>query len=188
MACDRSLIKFRGLAIPDVLLMQPRVFSDERGFFYESFHHEQFEQAVGRSVKFVQENHSFSRAGVLRGLHFQVPPRGQGKLIRVTRGEIFDVAVDLRAGSPTFGEWVGEILSGDNRCQLWIPEGFAHGFYVMSDFADVHYKCTAFYAPESESGIRWDSPELSIRWPIVSDSRLCISDRDACWSPFLDAL
>ena len=157
-------MKATPLAIADVYLVEPQVFGDDRGFFFESFNHARFEAAVGRQVKFVQDNHSKSARGVLRGLHFQAP-NPQGKLVRVTQGEVFDVAVDIRRDSPTFGLWVGETLSAENKKQLWIPEGLAHGFLVLSDTAEFLYKTTDFYAPEFDRCIKWDDPTLAIRWP-----------------------
>jgi dTDP-4-dehydrorhamnose 3,5-epimerase len=153
------------LAIPDVVLFEPKVFGDERGFFFESFNHKGFEAAIGRPVQFVQDNHSRSVKGVLRGLHYQVR-QPQGKLVRVVQGEVFDVAVDIRKGSPTFGQWVGEYLSADNKRQLWVPEGFAHGFVVMSETAEFLYKTTDYYAPEYERCIFWSDPDIAIAWPI----------------------
>jgi dTDP-4-dehydrorhamnose 3,5-epimerase len=164
------------LAIPDVLLIEPRVFEDERGFFYESYNQKAFDEAVGHPVTFVQDNHSRSVKGTLRGLHYQLPPHAQGKLVRVTVGEVFDVAVDIRRNSPTFGQWVGETLSADNKRQLWIPPGFAHGFLVTSDVAEFEYKCTDFYAPDCEGSIRWDDAELGIHWP--SDGKPLVSTKD----------
>ncbi|MEZ3183639.1 dTDP-4-dehydrorhamnose 3,5-epimerase [Pseudomonas sp. LM13] len=152
-------------AIPEVLLLEPRVFGDERGFFYESFNHRQFEEAVGRSVSFVQDNHSRSVKNVLRGLHYQVQ-QPQGKLVRVVQGEVFDVAVDIRRSSPTFGKWVGVILSVENKRQLWVPEGFAHGFVVLSETAEFLYKTTGYYAPEHERCIAWNDADLAIGWPV----------------------
>lgn len=152
------------LAIPDVVLIEPKVFGDERGFFFESFNQAQFEEAIGKSVRFVQDNHSRSAKNVLRGLHYQIQ-QPQGKLVRVVQGEVFDVAVDLRKSSKTFGQWVGEILSADNKRQLWIPEGFAHGFVVLSDTAEFLYKTTDYYAPAYERCIRWSDPTLRIQWP-----------------------
>ncbi|MCX7659359.1 dTDP-4-dehydrorhamnose 3,5-epimerase [Caldimonas sp.] len=151
--------------LPEVLVFEPRVFGDERGFFLESFRQSVFDEAVGTHVDFVQDNHSRSRRGVLRGLHYQLHPHAQGKLVRVTHGRVFDVAVDLRRSSPRFGQWVGVELSGDNHRQLWIPAGFAHGFLVLSDSADFLYKTTAYYAPQAERCIRWDDPTLGIDWP-----------------------
>jgi len=154
-------------AIPDVLVIEPRVFGDARGFFYESFNHKAFDDAVGRHVEFVQDNHSRSARGVLRGLHYQVQ-QPQGKLVRVVRGAVFDVAVDIRRASPTFGQWVGEELSEDNHKQLWVPAGFAHGFLVLSETADFLYKTTDYYAPSHERAILWNDPAIGIRWPDTS--------------------
>lgn len=152
------------LAIPDVVLIKPKVFGDDRGFFFESFNHARFEQAIGRSATFVQDNHSRSAKNVLRGLHYQIQ-QPQGKLVRVVQGEVFDVAVDLRKSSPTFGQWVGEVLSADNKRQLWVPEGFAHGFVVLSDTAEFLYKTTDYYAPAYERSIAWNDPAIGIQWP-----------------------
>lgn len=170
-------MKVTPLAIADVLLLEPRVFEDERGFFFESFNQSLFDAAVGRSVDFVQDNHSRSTQGVLRGLHLQLPPHAQGKLVRVIEGEVFDVAVDLRPGSPTLGQWVGERLSAHNKRQLWVPEGFAHGFLTLSDTAELLYKTAGYYAPGSERCIRWDDPELAIDWPLQGAPRLSPKDR-----------
>ncbi|MCS6810619.1 MAG: dTDP-4-dehydrorhamnose 3,5-epimerase [Tepidimonas sp.] len=155
-------------AIADVLILQPRVFGDARGFFLESFNQRDFEAATGlRGITFVQDNHSRSRRGVLRGLHYQLPPRAQGKLVRVARGVVWDVAVDIRRDSPTFGRWVGVELSDANQRQLWIPPGLAHGFVVLSEEADFLYKTTDYYAPELERCIRWDDPTIGIDWPAL---------------------
>ena len=170
-------MKATPLAIADVYLVEPQVFGDERGFFFESFNHARFEAAVGRQVKFVQDNHSKSARGVLRGLHFQ-DPSPQGKLVRVTQGEVFDVAVDIRKNSPTFGLWVGEILSAENKKQLWIPEGLAHGFLVLSDTAEFLYKTTDYYAPSNEGCLRWDDPTLAIKWPLDGAPTLSSKDQD----------
>ncbi|HOM12913.1 MAG TPA: dTDP-4-dehydrorhamnose 3,5-epimerase, partial [Rubrivivax sp.] len=148
-------------ALPGVLIIEPRVFGDARGFFLESFNQKAFDAAVGHEVRFVQDNHSRSAKGVLRGLHYQLPPHAQGKLVRVTQGAVFDVAVDLRRGSASFGRWVGVELSGDNHRQLWLPPGLAHGFVVTSDSADFLYKTTDYYAPEAERAIRWDDPAIA---------------------------
>ncbi|MEI2623252.1 MAG: dTDP-4-dehydrorhamnose 3,5-epimerase [Giesbergeria sp.] len=153
------------LAIPDVLLIEPKVFGDARGFFYESFNQRAFNEATGTDLQFVQDNHSRSSQGVLRGLHYQVPPRAQGKLVRVVRGAVFDVAVDIRKGSPTFGQWAGAELTEGNHRQLWIPPGLAHGFLVLSESADFLYKTTDYYSPEHERCIAWDDPQLAIAWP-----------------------
>jgi dTDP-4-dehydrorhamnose 3,5-epimerase len=159
-------MKVTQLSIPDVLLIEPQVFADDRGFFFESFNQERFEKALGRKVNFVQDNHSRSLKGVLRGLHYQLPPKAQGKLVRVTQGEVFDVAVDLRQSSPTFGKWVGEILSADNKKQIWIPQGFAHGFLTLSDTSEFLYKATDFYSPEHEQSILWYDKTIGIVWPM----------------------
>lgn len=165
------------LAIPDVVLLEPKVFGDERGFFYESYNQAHFEAAIGRPVTFVQDNHSRSAQGVLRGLHYQIR-QPQGKLVRVVQGEVFDVAVDLRASSPFFGQWVGEILSAENKRQLWVPEGFAHGFIVLSPWAEFLYKATDFYAPQHERSIAWNDPEIGIRWPLAEPT-LSAKDQQA---------
>ncbi|HHL3257176.1 MULTISPECIES: dTDP-4-dehydrorhamnose 3,5-epimerase [Citrobacter] len=162
--------------IPDVLIFEPKVFSDERGFFFESHNQKFFEEAVGRKVEFVQDNHSQSQKGVLRGLHYQLNPHAQGKLVRCIEGEVFDVAVDIRKSSPTFGQWVGVNLSAENKRQLWIPEGFAHGFLTMSNKAQFVYKTTNYYSPTSERCIKWDDSDLSISWPIAD--LLTLSDKD----------
>lgn len=154
-------------AIPGVLILEPRVFGDERGFFLESFNQRAFNTAVGHETNFVQDNHSRSSKGVLRGLHYQLAPHAQGKLVRVAQGSVFDVAVDIRQGSPTFGKWVGVELSGANHRQLWIPPGLAHGFLVMSDSADFLYKTTAYYDPANERALRWNDPAIAILWPDV---------------------
>ena len=164
------------LAIPDVFLIEPRVFGDDRGFFFESFNQRQFEQAINRDVTFVQSNHSRSAQHVLRGLHYQIK-QPQGKLVRVVVGEVFDVAVDIRRSSTTFGQWVGETLSAENKKQLWVPEGFAHGFVVLSDYAEFLYKTTDYWAPEHERCILWNDPDLAINWPVNAAPRL--SDKDA---------
>lgn len=158
-------MKATRLAIPDVVLFEPKVFGDDRGFFFESFNQRVFEDATGLKRQFVQDNHSRSSKGVLRGLHYQTQ-QPQGKLVRVTSGQVFDVAVDIRPSSPTFGTWVGATLSSDNKHQLWIPEGFAHGFIVLSEFADFLYKTTDYYAPQHEACIAWNDPEISISWPL----------------------
>jgi dTDP-4-dehydrorhamnose 3,5-epimerase len=152
-------------AIEGVLILEPKVFGDARGFFMESFNQNAFNAAVGRDVAFVQDNHSRSGRGVLRGLHYQLPPHAQGKLVRVTQGSVFDVAVDIRRGSPTFGRWIGVELTGENHRQLWIPAGMAHGFLVTSDSADFLYKTTHFYAPAAEGCVLWSDPALAIAWP-----------------------
>ena len=170
--------------IPDVLIIEPKVFGDERGFFYESFNKKNFEEATGVTAEFVQDNHSKSAKGVLRGLHYQIK-QPQGKLVRVVRGEVLDVAVDIRQSSPTFGRWAGTILSEDNKRQLWMPEGLAHGFVVLSDTAEFLYKTTNYYAPEFERCIRWDDADLSIDWQL-SEMPL-VSDKDARGVTFKEA-
>jgi dTDP-4-dehydrorhamnose 3,5-epimerase len=152
--------------IPDVWLIEPRVFGDERGFFFESFNEQAFNAATGNTLPFVQDNHSKSTKGVLRGLHYQLPPRAQGKLVRVVQGEVFDVAVDIRKGSLTYGQWIAETLSADNKKQLWIPPGFAHGFLTLSDTAEFLYKTTDTWSPEHERAIIWNDPALNINWPL----------------------
>ena len=170
-------MKVRPLSIPDILLIEPKVFSDERGFFFESFNQADFEKGTNLSPIFVQENHSRSIKGVLRGLHYQLPPKAQDKLLRVVQGEIFDVVVDIRKESSTFGKWVGETLSGKNKTQIWIPKGFAHGFLVLSEIAEVIYKTTDYYAPQYERCIRWDDPNLSIDWNF-NEENLILSKKD----------
>ena len=172
------------LAIPDVVLFEPRVFGDERGFFFESFNHRVFEEAIGRKVEFVQDNHSRSSFNVLRGLHYQIK-QAQGKLVRVVEGRVFDVAVDIRKGSPTFGKWVGEILSAENKKQLWVPEGFAHGFVVLSQSAEFLYKTTDYYSPEHERCIAWNDAMLAIDWPI--SARPSVSAKDEKGAMFMAA-
>jgi dTDP-4-dehydrorhamnose 3,5-epimerase len=158
-------MKVTRLAIPDVVLIEPKVFGDARGFFFESFNQKAFNEATGTNHQFVQDNHSRSAKGVLRGLHYQIQ-QPQGKLVRVVRGAVFDVAVDIRKSSPTFGRWVGAELSEDNQHQLWVPPGFAHGFLVLSDLADFLYKTTDYYAPQYERSILWNDSDLNIDWPI----------------------
>jgi dTDP-4-dehydrorhamnose 3,5-epimerase len=160
-------MKVTPTAIPGVLILEPKVFGDERGFFFESFNQREFNDAVGHEVTFVQDNHSRSTKGVLRGMHYQVPPHAQGKLVRVTQGAVFDVAVDVRPGSPTFGLWVGTELCDENHRQMWIPPGLAHGFLVLSDSADFLYKTTNFYASHAERSLHWADPEVAIVWPDV---------------------
>lgn len=162
--------------INDLLILEPKVFGDERGFFYESFNQSQFETAIGRSVTFVQDNHSRSSKGVLRGLHYQLAPFSQGKLVRCTHGKVFDVAVDIRPRSSSFGKWVGVELSAENKRQLWIPEGFAHGFITLSKSAEFLYKTTDYYMPEYERCILWNDPSLKINWPLFQTPIL--SDKD----------
>jgi dTDP-4-dehydrorhamnose 3,5-epimerase len=165
-------------ALEGVLILEPKVFGDERGFFMESFNQRAFDDAVGHHVDFVQDNHSRSARGVLRGLHFQLPPHAQGKLVRVTQGSVFDVAVDMRKSSPTFGRWVGVELTGSNHRQFWIPPGFAHGFLVTSDSADFLYKTTDYYAPQAEGALRWDDPTVAVQWPLQGATPL-LSGKDA---------
>jgi len=169
-------MKVTPLSIPDVLLIEPQVFGDDRGFFYESFNQNKFEEAMGKKINFVQDNHSKSVKGVLRGLHYQLPPKAQGKLVRAIQGEVFDVAVDLRKSSPTFGKWVGEMLSADNKKQLWIPEGFAHGFLTLSDSAEFLYKTTNYYSQEHERVIIWNDKKIKIKWP---NSNIIPSHKDS---------
>jgi dTDP-4-dehydrorhamnose 3,5-epimerase len=157
-------MKATPLAIPEVILFEPKVFGDDRGFFFESFNQARFEEAVGYKVDFVQDNHSKSSQGVLRGLHYQIQ-QAQGKLVRVTQGEVFDVAVDIRRSSPTFGQWVGAMLSAENKHQLWVPKGFAHGFVVLSETAEFLYKTSDYYAPAFERCLLWNDPALGIQWP-----------------------
>jgi dTDP-4-dehydrorhamnose 3,5-epimerase len=166
---------FKRLAIPDVILIEPRIFTDERGFFMETYKYSDF-ASFGITEKFVQDNHSRSTRDVLRGLHYQKPPKAQGKLVRVVVGEIFDVGVDIRQGSATYGKWVGELLSADNKRMLYIPPGFAHGFYVLSDVAEVSYKVTEEFSSEHDAGIIWNDPEIGIEWPIKHP---IISPKDA---------
>ena len=163
--------------IPEVLLLEPRVFGDERGFFLESYNKRVFREVAGLDIEFVQDNHSRSQKGVLRGLHYQIR-QAQGKLVRAVTGEIYDVAVDIRRSSATFGKWVGMTLSSENRRMAWVPPGFAHGFVVLSEWAEVLYKATDFYAPEHERSIRWDDPTLAIDWKLSGDPTVSAKDRD----------
>lgn len=177
--------EFMKTEIPDVVLIKPRVFGDERGFFMETYKKSDFEKA-GIDTDFVQDNHSKSVKGVLRGLHYQKEPFSQGKLVRCIKGKIFDVAVDIRKGSPTFGKWVGYELSEDNKLMLWIPKGFAHGFLTLSDEAEVIYKVSGGeYSPEHDAGIRWDDPTINIRWPLDKINNIFLSEKDKNL-PFLD--
>ena len=176
-------MKVTPLAIPDVLLIEPKVFGDERGFFFESFNQRAFNEATGLDLHFVQDNHSKSSRNVLRGLHYQLPPKAQGKLVRVIAGEIFDVAVDIRKGSPTFGKWVAEVLTAGNKRQMWIPPGLAHGFLVLSESAEVLYKATDYYAPEYERCILWNDTDLAIAWPLGGAPVL--SAKDSNGTPFV---
>jgi dTDP-4-dehydrorhamnose 3,5-epimerase len=165
-------------AIPDVLIIEPKVFGDERGFFYESFNARSFAEQTGVNAQFVQDNHSKSVKGVLRGLHYQIQ-QPQGKLVRVVAGEVFDVAVDIRKHSPTFGQWVGVVLSAENKRQMWVPKGFAHGFLVTSESAEFLYKTTNYYAPEFERSIVWNDPAIGIQWPIAGEPTLSNKDKAA---------
>ncbi|AZI51594.1 MULTISPECIES: dTDP-4-dehydrorhamnose 3,5-epimerase [Pantoea] len=164
--------------IADVKIIEPKVFGDDRGFFLESFNQSIFDKAVGRHVDFVQDNHSMSKKGVLRGLHYQLDPHAQGKLVRCVEGEVFDVAVDIRRSSETFGQWVGVHLSAENNRQLWIPEGFAHGFITLSERVQFIYKTTNYYAPQSERSILWNDPQINIEWPEVEEMTLSGKDKD----------
>lgn len=165
--------------IPDVLVIEPKVFGDDRGFFLESFNQKRFNDAVGQQLSFVQDNHSRSSKGVLRGLHYQIQ-HPQGKLVRVVSGEIFDVVVDIRRSSPTFGHWVGEVLTASCKKQLWVPAGFAHGFLVLSESAEVLYKATDYYYPEHERSIAWNDPTLNIKWPLDGAPILSAKDANGC--------
>jgi len=167
-------------SIPDVLIIEPKVFGDSRGFFFESFNQQAFNAAVGQDVQFVQDNHSLSAKGVLRGLHYQIQ-QPQGKLVRVVRGAVFDVAVDLRKSSSTFGQWVGIELNEDNHRQLWVPAGFAHGFVVLSESAEFLYKTTDYYAPEFERSIMWNDPDIGINWPNDDEPQLSGKDQQGLW-------
>jgi dTDP-4-dehydrorhamnose 3,5-epimerase len=169
-------MKATPLAISDVVLFEPKVFGDDRGFFFESFNDAQFSAAVGKEVTFVQDNHSRLVKNVLRGLHYQIQ-QPQGKLVRVVAGEVFDVVVDIRKSSPSFGQWVGEVLSAENKRQLWVPEGFAHGFVVLSEFAEFLYKTTDYYAPAHERCIAWNDPALDIKWPVSGEPALSGKDQ-----------
>jgi len=176
-------MKVTTTAIEGLLILEPRVFGDERGFFLESYNQKAFDDALGHEVRFVQDNHSRSVKGVLRGLHYQLPPHAQGKLVRVTQGAVFDVAVDMRRSSPSFGRWVGVELTGQNHRQLWLPPGLAHGFLVTSDSADFLYKTTEYYAQPAERCVRWDDPALGIDWPAL-DRPPVLSAKDAA-APWL---
>lgn len=169
-------MKITPTAIPDVVMIEPRVFADDRGLFFESFNARAFAKAVGREVTFVQDNHSVSERNVVRGLHYQLR-HPQGKLVRVVAGEIFDVVVDVRKSSPTFGRWVGTVMNADTKAQIWIPVGFAHGFAALSDRAEVLYKTTDFYAPEDETTIMWNDPALAVEWPLTGEARLSPKDQ-----------
>lgn len=170
-------MKAMSTAIPEVMVVEPKVFGDARGFFYESFNQQAFNAATGTDFEFVQDNHSRSSKGVLRGLHYQLPPHAQGKLVRVVRGAVWDVAVDIRQGSPTFGHWAAEELTEYSHKQFWIPPGFAHGFVVLSESADFLYKTTNYYAPQSDRGIAWNDPQIAIAWPDLGMEWL-LSEKD----------
>ncbi|KMQ80446.1 dTDP-4-dehydrorhamnose 3,5-epimerase [Candidatus Burkholderia pumila] len=172
-------LKVIATEIPDVLIIEPKVFGDARGFFFESFNQHSFDEAVGSHVEFVQDNHSLSAKSVLRGLHFQLDPKAQGKLVRVVSGEVFDVAVDVRKESPTYGKWVSAHLSAESKRQFWIPRGFAHGFLVLSEQAEFLYKTDNYFSPENERSIRWDDPTIEIDWPITGQPTLSQKDADA---------
>jgi len=172
-------------AIPDVKILEPKVFGDDRGFFMETFREEWFRENVA-DVKFVQDNHSKSSQGILRGLHYQTE-QTQGKLVRVTQGEVYDVAVDMRKDSPTFGHHIGVLLSAENKRQLWVPEGFAHGFYVTSESAEFVYKCTDYYAPQFEQSVLWNDPVLNIQWPLVNGQAPLLSEKDKAGLLLVDA-
>ena len=172
--------------IPDVLLLRPRCFRDERGYFMESFNEETFRRVTGLSTRFVQDNEAYSRRGVVRGLHYQLAPHAQAKLVRVVSGRVLDVAVDIRKSSPTFGRYVAVELSAENGLQLYIPEGFAHGYAVLSDEAVFQYKCSDYYHPEAEAGIAFDDPQLAIAWPI-SQAEMTLSEKDRCHPSFAEA-
>ncbi|QIR15134.1 dTDP-4-dehydrorhamnose 3,5-epimerase [Shewanella aestuarii] len=178
-------MKFIDTVIPDVKIIEPQVFGDQRGFFMETFRTKLFNEHCGER-DFVQENHSKSSHGILRGLHYQTE-NTQGKLVRVINGEVFDVAVDMRKTSPTFGHWVGVLLSADNKRQLWVPEGFAHGFYVISAAAEFVYKCTDIYNPSAEVSLKWNDPTVNIQWPLVNDITPLLSAKDEVGLPFADA-
>lgn len=169
--------KFTQSPIPGILIIEPRVFSDDRGFFMESYNKEAFAEC-GLKDLFIQDNHSRSKKGVVRGLHYQLRPKGMGKLVKCTKGKIFDVGVDIRKGSPTFGKWFGEILSGENHKMLYMPEGFAHGFLTLEDETDVLYKCTESYSAENERAIAWNDKEIGIKWPIGLVGEIIVSERD----------
>ena len=171
-------MKFTPQSIPEVILIEPKVHGDDRGFFFESFNHRVFEDAVGYSVCFVQDNHSKSIKNVLRGLHYQSTPMAQGKLVRVVQGEVLDIAVDIRKDSGTFGQWTGEVLSAENKKQLWVPEGFAHGFITLSDTAEILYKATNYYAPKHEHCVAWDDPSINVDWRLENFLKPLLSDKD----------
>lgn len=172
-------------SIPDVKIIEPRVFADDRGFFLETFRSDWFKENVA-DVTFIQDNHSKSSQGILRGMHYQLE-QTQGKLVRVTSGEVYDVAIDMRINSPSYGQWFGVLLSAENKLQLWVPEGFAHGFYVTSETAEFVYKCTDYYAPQHEVSVKWDDPALAITWPIITSTKPSLSAKDEDGLLFKDA-
>jgi dTDP-4-dehydrorhamnose 3,5-epimerase len=178
-------MKALATAIPDVLVIEPAVFGDARGAFFESWNRKRFGELVGREVDFVQDNHSISTRGVLRGLHYQLAPASQGKLVRVVAGEVYDVVVDLRRSSPTFGKWVGETLSAGNRRMMWVPEGFAHGFLVLSEVAEFLYKTTDYYSPQRERTLLWNDPAIGVEWPLTGEPVL--KPKDAAGTPLAAA-
>ena len=178
-------MKFITTAIPDVILIEPVVYGDQRGFFMEVYQAKRFQEA-GIGAEFVQDNHSGSSQGTLRGIHYQIR-QAQGKLVRVVTGEVFDVAVDVRRSSPTFGRWVGHSLSADNRLQMWIPPGFAHGFYVVSEWAEIFYKASDYYSPQWERTIAWNDPDLAIEWPLIDQLPPLLSEKDVLGVPFRKA-
>ncbi|CCQ10283.1 dTDP-4-dehydrorhamnose 3,5-epimerase [Pseudoalteromonas luteoviolacea B = ATCC 29581] len=178
-------MKIIDTAIPDVKILEPKVFGDERGFFMETFREEWFKEHIA-NVEFVQDNHSKSSQGILRGLHYQTE-QTQGKLVRVTQGEVYDVAIDMRKDSPTFGHHVGVLLNAENKRQLWVPEGFAHGFYVTTESAEFVYKCTDYYAPQFEQSVLWNDPVLDIQWPLVNGQPPLLSEKDKAGLLLVDA-
>lgn len=178
-------MKFIPTTIPEVILIEPRIFSDERGFFLETYRQQHF-QAAGITTNFVQDNHSGSYRGALRGLHYQIQ-QAQGKLVRAIAGEIYDVAVDIRRSSPTFGQWVGFVLSAENKLQLWVPPGFAHGFLVLSEWAEIFYKASDYYAPEHERTLLWNDPQLGINWPLQPEEQPVLSPKDTLGLPLSQA-
>lgn len=180
-------MKVINTAIPEVKIIEPTVYGDQRGFFLETYHVARYKELLGLDVDFIQDNHSRSTKGVLRGLHFQLT-KPQGKLVRVVRGEVFDVAVDIRRDSPTFGQWEAVVLSEDNKHQFWVPPGFAHGFLVLSDIADFEYKCTDYYDPSDEGALKWDDADLGILWPTLEQILISQKDQNAAsWEQYLSA-
>jgi len=179
------MIKVSSTKLPEVKIIEPKIFEDERGFFYESYNQSDFNNALGEKINFVQDNHSRSTKGVLRGLHYQSPPYEQAKLVRVIQGEVWDVAVDIRKNSRTYGSWVGVLLSDDNKKQLWIPKGFAHGFYVLSEVAELAYKANQFYNQSQEQIIHWKDNPFNIEWPIFSGDHIFLSKKDSEAKPLL---